>query len=100
MGGICSPRASVRAEMTLPSALRLWLIFLLSSRRRPVAPVSLTRSLPARSTCAKSDPIRSDPIRCGQARPGSDQMRWDSDQVSEAAKAGARRPGAFHEDPR
>ncbi len=46
----CRPRASVRAAMTLPRADSDWLIFLLSSSRRPVAPVSRTRSDPARST--------------------------------------------------
>mmetsp|Transcript_62364 Transcript_62364/g.167307 ORF Transcript_62364/g.167307 Transcript_62364/m.167307 type:complete len:202 (+) Transcript_62364:376-981(+) len=49
--GMCIlPRASVSAAITLPSADSDWLIFLLSSRRRPVAPVSRTRSDPARST--------------------------------------------------
>lgn len=41
---------SVSAAITLPSALRLALIFLLSSSLLPVAPVICTRSLPARST--------------------------------------------------
>ena len=49
--GMCwRPRASVSAAMTLPSAERDWLIFFVSSRRCPVAPVRRTRSDPARST--------------------------------------------------
>ena len=46
----CRALASVSAAITLPSADRDWLIFFDSSRRRPVAPVSRTRSEPARST--------------------------------------------------
>ena len=38
---------SVSAEMTLPSAYRPWLIFTPSANVAPLAPVSLTRSLPA-----------------------------------------------------
>mmetsp|Transcript_2658 Transcript_2658/g.5527 ORF Transcript_2658/g.5527 Transcript_2658/m.5527 type:complete len:331 (+) Transcript_2658:904-1896(+) len=44
------PLVSVRAEMTFPSADRLWLIFLDSSSLWPVAPERRTRSEPARST--------------------------------------------------
>ena len=49
--GICDlDFLSVKAAMTFPSALRLWLMLLLSSSLWPVAYVTLTRSLPARST--------------------------------------------------
>jgi len=41
---------SVKALMTLPKQLNDWLIFLHSSNLLPVAPVTLTLSLPARST--------------------------------------------------
>ena len=46
----CRPRGSVSAAITLPSADSDWLIFFVSSSRCPVAPVTRTRSLPARST--------------------------------------------------
>mmetsp|Transcript_35864 Transcript_35864/g.101528 ORF Transcript_35864/g.101528 Transcript_35864/m.101528 type:complete len:285 (+) Transcript_35864:1544-2398(+) len=49
-GMCCRCLVSVRAPMTLPSALSDWLIFFDSSSRLPVAPVMCTRSLPARST--------------------------------------------------
>mmetsp|Transcript_4463 Transcript_4463/g.20026 ORF Transcript_4463/g.20026 Transcript_4463/m.20026 type:complete len:356 (+) Transcript_4463:662-1729(+) len=49
--GMCGrPFGSVKALMTLPSALSDWLIFFDSSSLVPVAPDSRTRSLPARST--------------------------------------------------
>ena len=44
------PLGAVSAVMTLPSVERDLLILLLSSRRLPVAPVTFTRSLPAKST--------------------------------------------------
>ena len=55
--GMCGrPLGSVSALMTLPSAESDWLIFLDSSRRTPVAPVSRTRSEPARSTGSACQP--------------------------------------------
>jgi hypothetical protein len=50
--GICDfgYLSSVSAEITLPSAERDWLIFFDSSNLYPVAPVTRTLSLPARST--------------------------------------------------
>jgi len=47
---------SVRAVMTIPSVVRLLLIFLASSSVCPFAPVFETFSLPARST-KKSFPV-------------------------------------------
>ena len=41
---------SVRAEITLPKQDKDWLIFFDSSNHLPVAPVTLTLSLPAKST--------------------------------------------------
>ena len=49
--GICDLAfLSVSAAITFPRALKLWLMLLLSSSRCPVAYVTLTLSLPARST--------------------------------------------------
>lgn len=41
---------SVKALITFPKQLKLWLIFLHSSNLLPVAPVTLTLSEPAKST--------------------------------------------------